>query len=170
MSTITKQALAGAMKELLSRQPFSEIHVSDICQRCGLSRKSLYYHFEDKYELVNWVFYSELIVPLRESDCQDFWDILTRIADYLYLNRSFYYHAFHIRGDNSFGEYFSAQLQPYIHRYIAFQMEKSLYFSVAEKREAYAEFLADAYVFSMEKWILKYPQLTPERYVDLFRV
>ena len=39
-SVITKKALAGALKELLNEEPFSKISIGDICERCGMNRKS----------------------------------------------------------------------------------------------------------------------------------
>lgn len=52
-SNLTKRALAAAMKELMEQMPFSKISVSDIAEQCGMNRKSFYYHFKDKYDLVN---------------------------------------------------------------------------------------------------------------------
>ena len=52
-SNITKKALAMAMKELMEQIPFSKISVSDICEKCGMNRKSFYYQFKDKYDLGN---------------------------------------------------------------------------------------------------------------------
>ena len=46
-SNITKRALATALKDLLADRPFSKISVGDICEACGMSRKSFYYHFQD---------------------------------------------------------------------------------------------------------------------------
>lgn len=58
-SLITKKALASSLKELMETQPLTKISVGDICEKCGMNRKSFYYHFCDKYELVNWIFYTE---------------------------------------------------------------------------------------------------------------
>ena len=55
-SNITKRALASALKELMESTPFSKITVSDICAKCNMNRKSFYYHFKDKFDLVNWIF------------------------------------------------------------------------------------------------------------------
>ena len=55
-SNITKRALAAALKELMEQKPFSKINVAEICEKCGMNRKSFYYHFKDKYDLVNWIF------------------------------------------------------------------------------------------------------------------
>ena len=45
-----------ALKGLMAEMPFEKINVSQICERCGMNRKSFYYHFKDKYDLVNWIF------------------------------------------------------------------------------------------------------------------
>ena len=60
-SNITKKALANALKELMAEVSFRSISISDICGRCDMSRKSFYYHFKDKYDLVNWIYYNEFI-------------------------------------------------------------------------------------------------------------
>ena len=58
-SSITKKALADALKQLMAEKPLQKISVGDICERCNMNRRSFYYHFRDKYDLVNWVFYTE---------------------------------------------------------------------------------------------------------------
>ena len=52
-SNITKRTLASALKELMESTPFTKITVSDICAKCNMNRKSFYYHFKDKFDLVN---------------------------------------------------------------------------------------------------------------------
>lgn len=58
---ITKQALAASIKELMEREPLSKISVGDITSNCGVNRQTFYYHFKDKYELVNWIYYTETV-------------------------------------------------------------------------------------------------------------
>ena len=55
-SNITKKALAEALKELMEEKSFEKINIGDICEKCEMNRKSFYYHFKDKYDLVNWIF------------------------------------------------------------------------------------------------------------------
>ena len=52
-SNITKKALASALKDLMTRIPYAKISVGDICELCQMNRKSFYYHFKDKEDLVN---------------------------------------------------------------------------------------------------------------------
>ena len=70
-SNITKSALASALKELMETTPFAKITVSDICAKCNMNRKSFYYHFRDKFDLVNWIFdveYLRSCADWEESD------------------------------------------------------------------------------------------------------
>ena len=65
-SKITKQAIARGFKTLLLKKDFSKISVSDIAGQCGLNRQTFYYHFQDKYELLNWIYsvsYTHLVCP-----------------------------------------------------------------------------------------------------------
>lgn len=113
-SNITKKALAMAMKELMEQIPFSKISVSDICEKCGMNRKSFYYHFKDKYDLVNWI----LMWNFSGCPCRDYnlpnwsWRFLEDSCQYFYENQSFYRKALQIEGQNSFVEHFRETLKP----------------------------------------------------------
>ena len=64
-SNITKRALAAALKELMDEMSFDKITIVHICNKCEMNRKSFYYHFKDKYELVNWIYYTEFIGTVK---------------------------------------------------------------------------------------------------------
>jgi probable dihydroxyacetone kinase regulator len=66
-SLITKKAIAEGMKELTRKKSFDKITVSDITQICGLNRQTFYYHFQDKFELVNWIYYNDIITIVIEE-------------------------------------------------------------------------------------------------------
>ena len=92
-SQITKKAIAEGMKELTKKKSFDKITVTDITQICGLNRQTFYYHFQDKFELVNWIYYNELIVIVIDNLTYDncinkVLQMLTRMKkeDYFYMN------------------------------------------------------------------------------------
>jgi len=92
-SLITKKAIAAGMKELTRKKSFDKITVSDITEACGLNRQTFYYHFQDKFELVDWIYYSELISIIINDLSYDNWDdrvlqMLNRMKseDYFYIN------------------------------------------------------------------------------------
>lgn len=80
-SNATKQAFADALRKLLEQKPFAKISVSHICEECGMNRKSFYYHFKDKYDLVNWIFDTEITKIFSEEEWKNAgftWDILEK--------------------------------------------------------------------------------------------
>ncbi len=101
----TKKSLASSLKALLIDSPFEKVSVGEICAECGINRKSFYYHFKDKYELVVWVFRQEFqdIFDIKENASS----FITRLAEYFYENRSFYKRILPIDGQNNFREYLS---------------------------------------------------------------
>lgn len=72
-SLITKKAIAEAMKELARKKSFDKISIADITTACGLNRQTFYYHFQDKYELLNWIYYNEAFLPVMDGITFDNW-------------------------------------------------------------------------------------------------
>ncbi|WP_242622571.1 TetR family transcriptional regulator [Intestinimonas timonensis] len=83
-SNITKRALATSLKELMVEQPFDKINVAQICEHCNMNRKSFYYHFKDKYDLVNWFFDTEFIELIKHenlsADYTEHWAFIEKTA------------------------------------------------------------------------------------------
>ena len=63
-SNITKKALAQSLKELGATKNLDKITVADITDHCGVNRQTFYYHFNDKYELLSWIYTQDLFIPL----------------------------------------------------------------------------------------------------------
>lgn len=92
-SLITKKAIAEGIKEITKKKSFDKITVSDITEECGLNRQTFYYHFQDKYDLVNWIYYNDIISiaadNLTYENCVDkVVQMLTKMKseDYFYIN------------------------------------------------------------------------------------
>ncbi|MBQ7704706.1 MAG: TetR family transcriptional regulator [Selenomonadaceae bacterium] len=49
----TKEVIAESLKELSASKPIGKITIKDIVQNCGLTSKTFYNHFQDKYNLIN---------------------------------------------------------------------------------------------------------------------
>ncbi len=73
-SLITKKAIASGLKELTRQKSFDKITVSDITEICGLNRQTFYYHFQDKFELVDWIIYHETITVITHNLTYENWD------------------------------------------------------------------------------------------------
>ena len=64
----TKKTLADSLKNAMKNKPFSKITVSEIINDCGVNRKTFYYHFEDIYALLKWMFEEEAIEMVKHFD------------------------------------------------------------------------------------------------------
>ncbi len=71
---ITKKAIAGALKDLTKQKPFDKISIGEITGSCGLNRQTFYYHFQDKYELLSWIYYNEAFLPIMDGISFANWD------------------------------------------------------------------------------------------------
>lgn len=162
-SNITKRALAAALKELMAEIPFAKISVSDICEKCEMNRKSFYYHFKDKFELVNWIYDTEFIALLPQKDINSGWDFLMELCNYLYSNRSFYRKAMRITGQNSFSEHFREMLFPLITEYLRALLIDQ------EVKEFHVHFFADGFVCAIERWIQDRNAVEPEEFIALLK-
>lgn len=151
-SNITKHALATALQELMMELPFEKINVGQICQRCDMNRKSFYYHFKDKYDLVNWIFDTGFIAWIKDerpgSSYDEHWAFIEKACDYFYQNRVFYRKAMQIKGQNSFIDHFREYICPLLLDRLAFLLGS------ATIDEFTMGFLSDTAICAMERWLL----------------
>ena len=161
---ITKNALASSLKSLMLEKPLPKVSVGEISQRCGMNRKSFYYHFKDKYDLFNWLFMEEFGNYAQKKNYADIFTFLEEISVYLYNNKAVYTNAIKVWGQNAFYVFLSESCVP------VFKKRLDSYFDSPEQRDVFAEFLSDVLVSSLAKWLLRYPKLKPLDYVDLFRI
>ena len=162
-SNITKRALAQALKELMQEKSFEKISISDICDRCQMNRKSFYYHFIDKYDLVDWIFDTEFIATVQETLHGESWEVVLAISKLLYNNRAFYRKALKIQGQNSFSEHFHEML----FSVISTRFDELM--NIGKGHEFQTRFFADALVMAFKKWIIEDPDMKPEVFLEEIR-
>lgn len=158
-SNITKKALATSLKSLMDEKAFEKISIADICERCEMNRKSFYYHFKDKYDLVNWIFDTEFIAVARRKNYGNAGEILKDICEYFYENRSFYRKALCIQGQNSFSDHFRELL------YLIFSTQLDDIIGVPLKQEFQINFFVDAIIMTFQRWITEYTAMTSAEFM-----
>ena len=95
--------LAESLKELALRQPIEKITIREITDKAGVIRPTFYNHFQDKYELLEWIIVAELIEPIRplvENGMVH--EGLVLLFTNMEKNREFYIRAGRLEGQNSF--------------------------------------------------------------------
>ena len=53
MARLTHDAIMKTFSEMLQEMPFDKVTVSELVRRCNISPNTFYYHYRDKYDLLN---------------------------------------------------------------------------------------------------------------------
>lgn len=141
----TKRALAESLKKLMRAKPFSKITVTEIVNDCGVNRKTFYYHFEDIYALLRWIFEEEAVNIIKKFYLlNDYDEAMEFIYEYISENKDLLRNAY-----DAFG---SVELSSFFHMSFV-GLNESLIESVEQKmhkrlpertREYLCEFLTEA--------------------------
>lgn len=168
-SNITKRVLAHAFKTLLEHEPFEKISVKAICEACGMNRKSFYYHFTDKYELVEWIYDTEFIEVMRKEGAPESWELIERLCEFFAENQSFYAKTLAYEGQNSFSSYFYDTVSAMLRR-AAEQAPQRALWSHPDTEDFVVAFFADAFTASIKRWVLADCPQNPHEFVGLLRI
>ncbi|SEF93042.1 transcriptional regulator, TetR family [Eubacterium ruminantium] len=90
-SILTKQAIARSLKELSLVKGFDKISIGEISQNCNINRQTFYYHFQDKYALLKWIYMNELLIPnMSELNFDNWSEKLLNAMQIMVLDKAFY--------------------------------------------------------------------------------
>ena len=157
---ITKKAIVHALKEVCGTKPFDKISISDITSACGLNRQTFYYHFQDKYELLSWIYYNENFARMTENISFENWDErILKMLEIMQAEKAFYCNTLKEQ-EHTFESYL-------------FEMAKALFEEAIEKLderkhltahelEFYAEFYAYGICGVIISWAQKGMKMTPQ--------
>ena len=73
MAQTTKKVLAASLKKLLEKANLDKITVKDIVEGCQVNRQTFYYHFQDVYDLLEWIFTTETAEAISDKKTYDTW-------------------------------------------------------------------------------------------------
>ena len=161
METLTtKQALAKSLKQCMEEKPFSKISVTNITDGCYLNRKSFYYHFQDKYDLLTWIFDSEAQEYLSRKLYSCEWDAMVDVCTYLNENRKFYKKALKVEGQNSLREHFHSMFSTAIAEYLKKTTGKN------DLNAFYLQFFTDAFFCALMRWLEQPNNVSPKEFIS----
>ncbi len=137
-SLITKKRIAKAFKKELEYKPFDKISVVDIMDRAGIRSQTFYNHFIDKFELLDWIFETELHEHITNNlNYITGFQLLDELLFYFEQNKLFYAQLFAIKDQNDFYSYFGNYCLILIEKIIS-EIEQKENLSIASD---YHEFL-----------------------------
>lgn len=105
-SLLTKNALAHSLKQRMGHTPLNKITVKDLVNDCGLNRQTFYYHFQDIFDLLGWIYKTEAIESIDKYRSYSTWtDGFHKIFCYIESNKAFCYNTLDSLGRNHLDTY-----------------------------------------------------------------
>ena len=165
----TKQQLASALKVLMAERPMDKITISDLTAICKIRRQSFYYHFEDIYDLLRWMFQNEAI-SLQQHEGALLWqEGLLQLLRYLEENRAVCLCALKSMGRDHIKRFFEADIYSIIHHTIE-QLGENIGSNPQLDSFVDIEMLTHFYVTALagmtESWLLDEIDRSPEQLID----
>lgn len=152
MTNRTKRDLEDALKTMLLQKPLDKITIRDLTDVAGISRMAFYYHFQDIYDLVEWVCIEDARIALDGKKTADTWqDGLAHVFEAVRENKPFVLNAYHSL-DRERMERFLLKLTTDLIRGVV--DEKSRGINVSDDNKAFiARFYTYSFVGLMLDWI-----------------
>ena len=107
----TKRNLAAVLKEKMAKKPLEQITIQELTEACGMQRRAFYYHFEDIYALVKWMFQEEAISLLQQEGTLLWQEGLLQLFHYLEENKAVCLCALRSSGHDALKRFFGADLE-----------------------------------------------------------
>ena len=144
---LTKKLIADALKKLSAHKHLDKISISEIVDTAGLNRQTFYYHFQDKQELVCWIFDTDVISLADKTQNAV---LLSDIVGHLYSEKNFYIYALTSEVQNNLREH----LFKYCYRRCTEELLIILGSRKADEKALHmvAEFFTHAIVGSLVRW------------------
>ncbi len=165
----TRRALAEALKELMAQKPIDRITIHDITERAGIRRQNFYYHFEDVYDLMRWMFQEEAVALLKQHEGMLLWqEGLMQLFRYIEDNRAVCLCALKSVGREHLKRFFKADIHAIIHRVVE-QVGQEVGALLGGVSEEDIALMTHIYVVAVsgviESWLLSEIERTPEQMV-----
>lgn len=105
-SELLKKHIAVSFKSLIQTSSFKKITVKELCEEANISRRSFYYHFSDKYDLMKWIYQSEIkefdILHPKPLFNEYIWNRYYVNCQYLHSQKDYYIRILADSSQNSF--------------------------------------------------------------------
>ena len=97
--------LAESLIELSAKKPIDKITIKEITDKAGVIRPTFYNHFQDKYELIEWIIKSELLEPIKPLlNAGMIFEAIVLMLNNISANSVFYKKALKLEGAVTFNQ------------------------------------------------------------------
>lgn len=162
---LTKQMLTDSLKKLMAQKPLNKISIREICEGCGVNRQTFYYHFDDIYDQVKWMYDQEAISLLKENEGVLIWqDGLLQLFHYIEENRAVSMCALKSLGREHLKQFFHKDVHDIIQKAVC-TADNALPVISKKHEDFIIEFYTAAIVGLLESWFLGDLNESPEEII-----
>ncbi len=168
-SDMTKRLMVQTLKKLMAKKPLAKISVKEITEESGVKRQTFYYHFEDIYDMLRWMYQEEAVKFVSEYEGPLLWqDGILKLFRYIEESREISLNTLNSLGHRYLKRFFYNDVHAAVEKTF-----ESVAGDKAEIPEKYKKFLIHYFSISMaaliESWLLGDIDLKPEeiiKYID----
>lgn len=163
---LTKKALADSLKKAMAVKPINKITIRELVEDSGLNRQTFYYHFQDIYDLLEWMLDQEIVSTLTESEYFLSWqDAGIYLLKYIQSNEAISHCLINSVGTTTLKKYIYSDALEIAQRFLRYAAQG---IDVSER-----DFIALAHYYSitfsalLEDWVSRGMKSTPEEMIDV---
>ena len=167
--TNTKERLAESFKELAKRQPIEKMTIREITDDAGVLRSTFYRHFQDKYQLLEHIYRTEVLgpaAPLIQNE------MLTEAVILIFIrmlqDREFYGKVYRLEGQNSFESIVTASLKQTMLEFIQTHSENRISRHELMSPEMLAEYYSKLWTAFILSWMEDGMKTSPQEMGEIF--
>lgn len=151
----TEERLAEVLRQMMEEKPLSKISIRELTERCGMNRKTFYYHFEDIYALLRWTMEHEAQKEFENVEqCKNAEELMLFFIRYADQNRRMTRATF----DGMDEGILRRQLYDGFHRVVRLRIEQVEREEELRVPEGYREFVLDFYADALGSCLMRYIQ------------
>lgn len=161
----TKSVISREFLELLSERPFDKISVRDITERCGISRNTFYYYYQDIYALVEEILNAEIEKVSTKVEDYDSWQkAFLDATAFARTHRKAVFHIYNSANRGLLESYYHRTILPAMLRYVRREAQG---LDVAERSIlALAQFYTAALTGLSAEWLNDGMKEDPAAFLD----
>ena len=162
--------LSSSLKKLAVRTPFEKITIKQITDGAGVIRVTFYNHFQDKYDLLEWIVKTEILDPVRILIANKmFKEAIVLIFSNMKKEKDFYMHVVNMQGQNSFSEIVESAIRQLLLSLLDEQGTKKKQFAHKWMEPEYlARYYAQAMTYVVVNWIKSGMEMEPEEVATIY--
>lgn len=165
----TKMQLADSLKKLMTWKPLNKISIREITDDSGVNRQTFYYHFQDIFDLLEWLYRKEASQFLEEHKMPfSLNDGILHILQYIQENEAFCRCTLNSLGHSHLKQFFYNGINSVL---MALVNEYSEDLNVDEEHKRFiAHFYTVSFSGFIENWLQEGLKGEPEDMIQLCEV